>query len=93
MGAVVSKSIFRTEAAKRWPSHTIEGDGGIAVVLACCNKVVLNTLVRAAQSLAADRCGGDCMHRIAPEHHWHRIVMVKLPTPPRPRRWPSMERD
>lgn len=47
-------------ARARWPSYTVTGAGGIAVVLHCRKLVVLVGLELEARQLVADSCGVVC---------------------------------
>lgn len=83
---VITMSIWLEIARLKFPQHVISGDGTLAVVQECSAKVVLCQTPMLAQGVAAEKCGNNCSHAIAPDGNWHRLVRldaVPIEAPPR----------
>lgn len=81
-------------ALKRWPDYTVEGDGNIAVVFACCHRIVLVSFVLEATQRVAATCGCQCVIDTNPKMHTA-YRLDELPRKPRPsmKRLPGWDED
>jgi hypothetical protein len=80
-------TIRQATARMRWPNYDVQEDGRWAVVLHCCQKVILTDSYLEAQQIFANSCLPDlCSHvALGPSHKMHAIVELI----PRPRIQPD----
>lgn len=85
---------FAQIAHARFPGYEIQGDGSLAVVLACNRKVILVQTPLEANAIQTEKCGPGCSHAIDSDGGFHRVAKLEQPIQRRAFRLPvNWERD